>query len=136
MPLRGEGGVPGSSNVMRLFDLARSVTAAMRASAAAGRAFRFRDAGDLRGALAQAHIGLDLLRAPYVHRRNPAEGSALASLTIVAEQAAVGLEASGASAEDLLDSIAILNGLKGERQPELCSFIPFLETRLALSPTV
>jgi hypothetical protein len=116
---------------MRLFDLARSITAAMRASAAAGRAFRFRDAGDLRGALAQAHIGLGLLRAPYVHRRNPAEGSALASLTIVAEQA---VEASGASAEDLLDSIAILNGLKGERQPELCSFIPFLETRLALSP--
>ena len=98
---------------MPLFDFARSFTAAMRASATAGRAFRSRDCGDLQNALAQARIGLSLLRAPYVNRRNAAEGSALASLTIVAEQAAAELGATGAPVEYLADAIAIL-GNRGQ----------------------
>ena len=107
----------------------------MRASAAAGRAFRSRDCGDLQNALAQTRIGLRLLRAPYVNRRSAAEASVLASLTIVAEQAAVELGATGAPVKDLADAVAILNRLKGDRVPELCSFIPFLESRRASAPT-
>jgi hypothetical protein len=118
---------------MRLFDPVLSITAAMRASAAVGRGFRLRDKGNLREALVQAHIGLDLLGKPYVRRGNPPEASALASLTILAEEVAAKLEERGASVNDLSDSIAFLNRLTGERQPDLCSFIPFLEARLALS---
>ena len=116
---------------MRLFDLARSTRAALRASAAVGRGFRARDRGDLRSALVHAHAGLGLLREPYVRRANPAEGSALASLAILAEEVAVPLGEHGASADDLVDSIAFLSRLEGEEQPELCSSILYLEARLA-----
>jgi hypothetical protein len=105
----------------------------MRASAAAGRGFRLRDRGNYREALAQARIGLALLGEPYVRRSNPPEASALASLTILAEEAATKLEEPGASVRDLSDAIAILNGLVGPTSPALCSFIPFLEARLASS---
>ena len=82
----------------------------------------------------QAHIGLALLRKPYVRRANPAEGSALASLTILAEEVAARLGEVGASVDDLTDSIAFLTRLKGEQQPELCLSIPYLEARLAAHP--
>ena len=119
---------------MQLIDLVRSTIAAIRASAALGRGFRLRDCGELRGALIQAQIGLCLLREPYVRRRNAPEASALASLTILAEEVGVKLGVQGASVADLTEAIAILRGLTGERQPDLCSYIPFLETRLAASP--
>jgi hypothetical protein len=82
-----------------------------------------------------AHLGLALLRKPYVRRTNPAEGSALASLTILAEEAAVPLGERGASVNDLTDAIAFLARLKGEKQPVLCSSIPYLEARLAAAPS-
>lgn len=88
----------------------------------------------MRGALAQAQIGLGFLSASYVRRGNASEGSALASLTILAEEVAAKLEEPGASVGDLTDAIAILNGLTGEPRPDLCSFVPFLEARLAALP--
>ncbi|MDO8932278.1 MAG: hypothetical protein Q7U97_07795 [Rhodocyclaceae bacterium] len=116
---------------MHIFDSIRSISAGMRASAVVGRGFKLRDRGDLHGALMQAHAGLALLNKPYVRRGNPVEGSSLASLTILADQVAVELHVQGASAVDLADSIAFLNQLKGDKEPELCSFLPFLENRLA-----
>ncbi len=106
----------------------------MRASATLGRGSRLRERGDVRGALAQARIGLSHLSKPYVRRSNPVEGSGLASLTIMAEELAVELSEQGASAADLADSISFLKRLKGDSPPELCLFIPFLESRLAATP--
>jgi len=119
---------------MGLLDFVRSIAASMYASAAVGRGFRLRNSGDMQGALAQAHKGLELLRAPYVRRGNATEGSALISLTILAEQAATELRVPGASTNDLVDAIALLNSLKGEGQPDSCLFIPFLKTRLESLP--
>ena len=103
----------------------------MRASAAAGRGFRLLDDGDLRGALEQARIGLEILSKAYVQRNNPPEASALISLTLLAEESAVPLQEQGASTVDLIDSIATLKRLSGKSQPDLCLSLPFLEARLA-----
>lgn len=103
--------------------------AAMRASAELGRGFKERDHGDLRNALSHALNGLALLRKPYVRRCNPAEGSALVSLTILAEQAGRSLGQCGATQVDLADSILFLKRLEGEGLPELCSYLPYLKAR-------
>ena len=116
---------------MRLFDFFRSINAGLRTSAAVGRGFGARDRGDSQRALFHAHAGLSLLRKPYVQRMNPAEGSALASLTILAESVANSLGGNGATVDDLSDAIAFLTPLQGDKQPELCLSIPFLKTRLA-----
>ena len=116
---------------MQLFDIARSINAGLHASAAVGRGFRARDQGDMRSALIHAQLGLALLRKPYVWRSGPVEGSTLASLTILAEDVADPLGEPGASVNDLSDSISFLTRLEGEKQPELCSSIPYLEARLA-----
>ena len=120
-----------ASNVMRLFDFARSINAGLRASAAVGRGFRARDRGDMRSALIHAQVGLALLRKPYVRRSGPVEGTTLVSLTILAEDVATPLSEPGASLDDLSDSISFLTRLAGEKQPKLCSSIPYLEYRLA-----
>lgn len=116
---------------MRLFDFFRSINAGLCASAAVGRGFRARDRGDSLRALIHAHVGLALLRKPYVQRMNPVEGSALASLTILAESVADSLGKNGAAIDDLSDAIAFLTRLQGDKQTELCLSIPFLKTRLA-----
>lgn len=118
---------------MRLVDSARSIVAALRASAALGRAYRLQRHGNLKGSLAQAHMGLSILSKPYVRRNNPPEGSALASLTFLAEDIASQVEGQGASPNDLTDSLGFLKQLTGNPLPELCAFIPFLEARLAAS---
>jgi hypothetical protein len=43
------------------------------------------------------------------------------------------VEATGATAIDLADSIAFLKQFTGDPLPEVCSYIPFLEARLAAS---
>lgn len=110
------------------------MVAALRASAALGRAYRLQAHGNLKGALMHAQNGLGILSKPYVRRQNPPEGSALASLTILAEEIAPHVESNGAATSDLTDSIQFLKQVKGEPLPELCAYIPFLEARLAASP--
>ncbi len=102
----------------------------MRASAAAGRGFRLRDRGDMRGALMQARIGLAMLSKPHVRRANPPEASALISLTVLAEESAVQLREQGASVTDLLDAIASIKRT-GARDPQSRASLLFLEARLS-----
>lgn len=78
-----------------------------------------------------ARIGLTMLGKPYVRRAHPAEASALVSLTLLAEEAAIELHEQGASVTDLLDSIATIKLLSGGDGTELKSSLPFLEARLA-----
>lgn len=116
---------------MHLIDVIRSAVAGVRASAALGRAYRYQRDMRLVDALAMAHNGLSILRQPYVRRSNPPEGSALASLTILAEQVAWQVKGQGAKQEDIQDSVAFLKRANfGNPPPELCTFIPFLESRL------
>lgn len=116
---------------MRLISSVRSVIAAFRASAALGRAYRSEREARFSEALAMAHEGLAILRQPYVRRSNPPEASALASLTILAEQMASELKRQGATQQDIEDAVAFLKIANiGNPPPELCSYIPFLESRL------
>ena len=115
---------------MRLLNSVRSFGAAMRAGAAVGRSSRSRNGGHLPEALAEARRGLAVLAEPYVQRTNPAEASALASLTLMVEELAAQLGEPGASERDLSDSIRALKNIDGEPRPELCLSIPFLEQRL------
>ncbi|TLD47393.1 MAG: hypothetical protein FAZ92_00324 [Accumulibacter sp.] len=117
--------------IMRLVDSARSMVAVLRANSAMVRAHRLQARGKLEAALVLARSGLAVLRKPYVRRRNPMEGLALASLTILAEEISSQLQASGATADDLADAIAYLKQLSDDPQPDLCSSITFLETRRA-----
>ena len=119
--------------IMRLVDSARSMVAVLRANSAMVRAHRLQVRGKLEAALALAQSGLAVLRKPYVRRGNPMEGLALASLTILAEETSLHLQASGATADDLADSIAYLKQLSDDPQPDLCTSITFLETRRAAS---
>lgn len=116
---------------MRLINSIRSAIAAFRASAALGRAYRNQRDAKFSEALAMAQEGLAILRQPYVHRSNPPEASALASLTILAEQVASDMKGHGATRQDIEDAVTFLKVANtGHPPPELCSFIPFLESRL------
>ncbi len=108
---------------MRLIDSAKSMVAVIRARAAMVRANRLLARGNLMGALAQAQGGLGILRKPYVLRRN------------LAEDISSPVGVTGATAIDLADSIAFLKQVAGDPLPEVCSYIPFLEARLAASST-
>lgn len=116
---------------MQIIDSVRSLVAAMQASADVGRGFRFRDQGDKSKALVQARLGLTRLSKRYVRRSNPVEGSALVSLSILAEDMGVELGQAGASEADLVDSISYLQGINPKDGVELCASIPFLQARLA-----
>jgi len=122
-----------NNGLKRLIDSARSMVAVIRANSALVRAHRLQARGKLEAALALAQSGLTVLGKPYVRRRNPPEGLALASLTILAEQISSPLDATGATANDLADSIAFLKELTDDPQPDLCESIAFLEARLAAS---
>jgi hypothetical protein len=117
---------------MRLVDRVRSLVAALRASAALGRASRKQRERKPSDALAAALEGLTILRRPYVRRSNPPEGAALVSLVALAETIAWELKVPGAKQQDVADALAHLRTLdSGHSPPELCSYIPFLESRLA-----
>ncbi|UCV09303.1 hypothetical protein [Dechloromonas denitrificans] len=106
--------------------------AAFKASAALGRASRKQREGNLVEALAIALGGLEVLRHSYVRRSNPPEGANLASLTALAEAIAWELKVPGAKQQDLIDTLAYLKAANtGNPPPELCAYIPFLESRLA-----
>lgn len=116
---------------MRLINSVRSVVAALKASAALGRASRKQRQGNLAEALAIAQEGLSILRRTYVQRSNPPEGSAHASLTALAESIAWELDVPGVTEEDLSTALAFLKAVNAEGPPtELGEYIPFLEARL------
>jgi hypothetical protein len=120
------------SNIMRLISSIRSVFAAFKASAAFGRALRKQREGNLAEALSVALEGLEVLRPSYVRRSNPPEGSSLASLTALAEAIAWELKVPGVTQQDLTDALFYLKASNiGNPPPELCAYIPFLESRLA-----
>ena len=117
---------------MRLINFIRSLRAAFKASGALGRASRKRQQGKLAEALYVALEGLVILRRPYVQRHNIHEGGVLAGLTALAEEVAWKLNVPGVPIQDLKDTVAYLEALNtGSSPPELCSYIPFLESRLA-----
>lgn len=117
---------------MRLIRSIRSVFAAFKASAALGRASRMQQEGHLEEALAIALDGLEVLRLAYVQRSNPPEAASLVSLTALAESIAWELKAPGATQQDLNNTLAYLKAANtGNPPPELCAYIPFLESRLA-----
>jgi hypothetical protein len=118
---------------MSLWRTVRSMGTAMRAGAAVGRCSRSRREGNLPAALAQARAGLELLGKRHVYRENPPEAAALVSLTGLAEEIGSELNEAGASLEDLVDSVRLLNAMNREPVPDLCSSIPFLEARLAVA---
>lgn len=105
---------------------------AFKASAALGRATRKQQEGNFSEALVVALEGLELLRHAYVRRSNPLEGANLASLTALAEAIAWELKVPGAKQEDLIDTLVYLKAANtGNPPPELCAYLPFLESRLA-----
>jgi len=116
---------------MRLINSIRSVVAALKASAALGRALRKQREGKLAEALVIAQNGLAILRHTYVQYSNPPEGSAHASLTALAESIAWELDVPGVTEQDLSTSLAFLKAVDTESPPNgLGEYIPFLESRL------
>jgi hypothetical protein len=118
---------------MKLLDGPRSMVAALRAARYVGLSSNLFDTGQLDRAHTLAQQGLALLHPSYVNRQSPPVASALASLTILAEQSAPA-PGSGASRGDLADSLAFLRSITGTPEPELCQWIPFLEARLLAQP--
>lgn len=93
---------------MKLMTDTRSLLAAFRASAILAKGFRERDRGNFARASQLAEDGLAMLRSPYVARQRAPEGSALASLTVLAEEVREKSNSTGARQQDLADSIAFL----------------------------
>ena len=120
---------------MKLIHNFRSLLAGFRASAALGRGFRERDRGDRKRAAQLAQTGLALLRRPYVRRMRPVEGSALASLTVLAEEVRESSSDSGANQQDLADAIAIIRRTALRGGNGLSEWLPQLEKRLAMLRT-
>ena len=117
---------------MKLLNDARSLLAAFRASAIVGSGFRERDRGNFARASQLAQDGLALLRSPYVVRYRAPEGSALASLTVLAEEVRERSSSPGASHQDLADAIAFLKLAQKHANTNLAlsEWIPYLEKRL------
>jgi hypothetical protein len=114
---------------MKYLDSFRSIVASLRAARIVGQAFRLQEQGRLTDAGNAALAGLALLRQPFVNRQSPPTASALAALTVVAEESCQPGVA-GASLEDLADSLAFLRSINHAPEPDLCRSIPFLERRL------
>ena len=117
---------------MKLITDARSLLAAFRASSILGEGFRERDLGNFARASQLAEAGLAVLRLPYVIRQRAPEGSALASLTVLAEEVREKANSSGASHQDLADSIAFLKLAASHTKMNLAlsAWLPHLEKRL------
>jgi hypothetical protein len=117
---------------MKLLTDARSLLAAFRAGAILGNGFRERDRGNFARASQLAEDGLVLLRSPYVVRHRAPEGSALASLTVLAEEVREKSNSTGASRQDLADSIAFLKLAEKHANANLAlsAWLPQLEKRL------
>ena len=117
---------------MKLLNSVRSLLAGFRASATLGKGFRARDRGNFERASQLAQDGLAILRAPYVLRQRAVEGSALLSLTVLAEDMRENSSGTGAGLEDLTDSISLLKLATSHANTNLAlsSWLPQLEQRL------
>jgi hypothetical protein len=117
----------------RLVSLIRSYFAALKASRLFGQAGRLRDAGRFDESLNFARKSLAVLRAPWVVRTRPPEGSVLLSATMLVEQVAFQLRQPGAEYVDLLDALAFLKSLPPNSASEILGtedWLPYLESRL------
>ena len=114
---------------MKILNGPKSMLAALRAARFVGLSSNLLDREQLDLAHAAAQQGLTLLRPLYVHRKFPPVASTLASLTIIAERSAV-TPAAGAARDDLVDSLAFLRSISDAPAPELCQWIPLIESRL------
>jgi hypothetical protein len=111
----------------------RSYFAALRASRLYGRASRMRDDGRLEESLNLARQSLSVLRAPWVARHRPTEGSVLLSTTMLVEQVASKLNQPGAENMDLADALAFLQSLSTDLVRKILGtgqWIPYFEARL------
>ena len=111
----------------------RSYLSSLKASRLFGQAGRLRDAGRKEEALSIARQSLTVLRAPWVVRRRPAEGSVLLCTTMLVEQVASELNQDGAEEDDLADALAYLKSLPSGSELEIFGskgWIPYLESRL------
>ena len=111
----------------------RSYFAALRASRLYGRAGRLRDAGRMEESLKVAQQSLAILRAPWVVRHRPAEGSVLLSTTMLVEQVASELNRPGAEELDIADALAFLKFLPPDSAREIygtADWGPYFESRL------
>ena len=112
----------------------RSFIAALRASAAVGKASKLERQGRLPEAMQASRLGLSELRRPYVNRFSAPEGAALSSLTTILERLAHQTSSPGADVADLKDSLAFLRALTSAEPIEngdLRSWIPYLEGKLS-----
>ena len=117
----------------------RSYLVALKASSRLGRAYRLRNKGQKREALAIANDGLKILSSPVVKRQNPAEGSALACLTILVEELSSELQQPGASMYDLMDTLKLIKNLPAESSGDIQkikTWVPYLEAKTGNAPSV
>ena len=113
----------------------RSYYTSLKASRLFGRASRLRDVGRKEEALNVARQSLAALRAPWVVRYRPAEGSVLLCTVILVEQVASELNQPGAEDSDLADALACLNNLPPSSSFEIlgsADWVPYLESRLRI----
>jgi hypothetical protein len=111
----------------------RSYLSALNASRLFGRASRLRDAGRKEEALNLARQTLAVLRAPWVVRSRPAEGSILLCTTMLVEQVASELNQQGADDDDLADALAYLKFLPPDTELEVLGsegWVTYFESRL------
>jgi hypothetical protein len=124
-------GRPLNSVVMQhMYRAVRSYFTSLRASGMLGRASKLHKRGKVEEAAAVAREALDLLRAPHVMRNHPAEGAALANLTVLVEEVAHSRGIAGADERDVRDTIEFLKQLPQGSVEELQSWVPYLESRL------
>jgi hypothetical protein len=113
----------------------RSYFTSLRASRLFGHAGRLRDAGRKEEALNVARQSLTVLRAPWVVRRRPAEGSVLLCTTMLVEQVATELNQHGAEDDDLADALAYLKSLPPGSELKIFGsegWVPYFESRLKI----
>lgn len=113
----------------------RSYFTGLKASQLFGRASRLYDAGRKEEALNVARQSLTALRAPWVVRCRPAEGSVLLSATMLVEQIAAELNQHGAEDDDFADALAYLKSLPPGSEVEIYGsegWVPYFESRLRI----
>ena len=117
----------------------RSYFVALKASSRLGRACRLREKGQNREALVVARDGLTILSDPIVKRQNPVEGSNLVGLTILVEQLSSELQQSGASMNDLMDTLELIKLLPADSSTviqDMKAWVPYLEAKTGNAPSV
>ena len=121
-------------NVLRrILRAIQSYFAALKASAALGRASRLHRHGKLAEAMIAARDGLSVLGKTYVLRNRAPEGAALTTLTLLVEELALETHEPGASRNDLRDTLVFLKRLNENPSPEVAdqlAWMPYLESRL------